>query len=679
MQIQDLPYPDPGVPDARSGPRFLWWLGRNQLGGQLRALAWGLLHFASVSALPFCVGLAVQAVVDRSGRRLALTGGLLVLACAGNALGDTFLHRAAVTNWITAAARVQQLLARKTAQLGSALTRRVAAGEVVAVSTGDVEKIGWFVEAVSRFTAAAVTIVLVCVALLVYQPALGVIVAAGLPALALAVLPLLPRATRRADLQREKAGRATELASDTVAGLRVLRGIGGEELFLDRYRRASQEVRHAAVRSARMWSLISAIQVLLPGLLLIAVVWYGVHLARTGRITVGELVTVYSSVMVLTYPLRHFEEIAMAYSFSRPSARRAARVLSLERTSAPAAADPTVAEPTAQQRTAEERTAEARTAEARTAEARTTEARTSEVSSAPAGASVSALSSDLYDPETGLRVPAGLLTAVVCGDPDAAGRLADRLGGHPAEPEPGASVLLGGVALDELPLATARTAVLVQDKDPVLLSGSLRDLLDVPSSGDVSADAALAAAQCSDVLDALAQASPVAGDPMDVRITERGRSLSGGQRQRLALARSLITDPEVLVLDEPTSAVDSHTEARIAEGLRALRTGRTTVVFTSSPLLLDRADRVVLVHEGTAVAVGVHRDLVRTEPRYRAVVTRETDEERAVHEVLSSDGTLRRDARHPLAGGSAPRGAAQDPLEDEAALRGALEEIEETA
>ncbi len=669
MQIQDLPYPDPGVPDARSGPRFLWWLGRNQLGGQLRALAWGLLHFASVSALPFCVGLAVQAVVDRSGTRLALTGGLLVLACAGNALGDTFLHRAAVTNWITAAARVQQLLARKAAQLGSVLTRRVAAGEVVAVSTGDVEKIGWFVEAVSRFTAAAVTVVLVCVALLVYQPALGVIVAAGLPALALAVLPLLPRATRRADLQREKAGRATELASDTVAGLRVLRGIGGEELFLDRYRRASQEVRHAAVRSARMWSLISAVQVLLPGLLLIAVVWYGVHLARTGRITVGELVTVYSSVMVLTYPLRHFEEIAMAYSFSRPSARRAARVLSLERTS-----EPTSAEPTAQQRTAKERTARERTARERTVEERI-----SEVSSPPAGAPVSALSGDLYDPETGLRVSAGLLTAVVCGDPDAAGRLADRLGGHPAEPEPGASVLLGGVALDELPLDTARTAVLVQDKDPVLLSGSLRDLLDVPSSGDVCADAALAAAQCADVLDALAQASPVAGDPMDVRITERGRSLSGGQRQRLALARSLITDPEVLVLDEPTSAVDSHTEARIAEGLRALRTGRTTVVFTSSPLLLDRADRVVLVHEGTAVAVGVHRDLVRTEPRYRAVVTRETDEERAVHEVLGSEGTLRRDARHPPAGGSAPRGSAQDPLEDEAALRGALEEIEETA
>ena len=586
MQIHDLPYPDPGVPDARSGPRFLWWLWRNQLGGQLKALAWGLLHFVAVSALPFCVGFAVQAVVDRSGHRLALTGALMLLCGTAVAVGDTFLHRAAVTNWITAAARVQQLLARKAADLGSALTRRVAAGEVVAVSTGDVEKIGWFVEAVSRFTAAAVTVVVVCAGLLVYQPALGTVVAAGLPVVALAVLPLLPRATRRADVQREKAGRATELASDTVAGLRVLRGIGGEELFLDRYRHASQEVRHAAVRSARMWSLISAVQVLLPGLLLIAVVWYGVHLVREGRIAVGELVTVYSSVMVLSYPLQHFEEIAMSYSFSRPSAKRAARVLSLERSAAGG-----------------------------------------DVREAAGGDRAEVPRGDLYDPATGLTAPSGRLTAVVCGVPDAAGRRAERLGGHPTEP--GRSVLLGGTALDELPLDFARTAVLVQDKDPVLLSGTLRELLDVPASGAVTAADALAAAQCEDVLDALVQGSLDAADPMDARITERGRSLSGGQRQRLALARSLVTDPEVLVLDEPTSAVDSHTEARIADGLRRLRSGRTTVVFTSSPLLLDRADRVVLVHEDEVLATGTHRELFENEPRYRAVVTRETEAEPA--------------------------------------------------
>ncbi|MET9987520.1 ABC transporter ATP-binding protein, partial [Streptomyces rochei] len=300
------------------------------------------------------------------------------------------------------------------------------------------------------------------------------------------------------------------------------------------------------------------------------------------------------------------EEIAMAYSFSRPSAKRAARVLALER-----------ATDTAGSRPAE----------------------------VPTG--------DLYDPETGLLAPSGRFTAVVCGDPDAAGRLAERLGGHPSEK--GTSALLGGVPLDELPLEAARTAVLVQDKDPVLLSGTLRELLDVPSSGAVDTEDALAAAQCGDVLAALVQGSVGADDPLDARITERARSLSGGQRQRLALARSLITDPEALVLDEPTSAVDSHTEARIAQGVRSLREGRTTVVFTSSPLLLDRADRVVFLHDGKAAATGTHRDLLHGEPRYRAVVTRETDEESAAHRdtaVLEGgapgDDVLHRDVLHRL-------------------------------
>ena len=109
----------------------------------------------------------------------------------------------------------------------------------------------------------------------------------------------------------------------------------------------------------------------------------------------------------------------------------------------------------------------------------------------------------------------------------------------------------------------------------------------------------------------------------DSPVGERGVSLSGGQRQRLALVRSLIADPPILILDEPTSAVDAHTEARIASRLREVRLGKTTIVFTTSPLVLTQMDEVHFAPEGVVLAKASHAELVLANSDYRYVVTRE--------------------------------------------------------
>jgi ABC-type multidrug transport system fused ATPase/permease subunit len=212
-------------------------------------------------------------------------------------------------------------------------------------------------------------------------------------------------------------------------------------------------------------------------------------------------------------------------------------------------------------------------------------------------------------------VAPGELTAVVAGVPEQASAIADRLGRF----ADGDGVRLGGVDLRDLPLEVVRRRVLVSEHDPRLFTGRLAGELDPTGSAPPDrVPAALHTASAGDVLEALP-------DGLATEVAERGRTFSGGQRQRLVLARALVADPEILVLVEPTSAVDAHTEARIADRLVAARAGRATVVCTTSPLLLDRADKVALVADGRVVAEGTHRELLDTDPRYRAVVTREEE------------------------------------------------------
>jgi ABC-type multidrug transport system fused ATPase/permease subunit len=206
---------------------------------------------------------------------------------------------------------------------------------------------------------------------------------------------------------------------------------------------------------------------------------------------------------------------------------------------------------------------------------------------------------------------------VVAAVPHEAVELADRLGRFVDDE----GVTLGGVRLVDLPLAAIRRRVVVSETDPMVFSGPLRTHLDPWGRSNDHGEllAAVAVANAEDVLEAMPEG-------LEGHVEERGRSFSGGQRQRLVLARALVADPEILVLVEPTSAVDAHTEARVADRLREARRGRTTVVVTASPLMLDRAERVLFLVGGRVVAQGTHRELLDTVPAYRATVTREEDE-----------------------------------------------------
>ncbi len=225
------------------------------------------------------------------------------------------------------------------------------------------------------------------------------------------------------------------------------------------------------------------------------------------------------------------------------------------------------------------------------------------------------MGAQLSEDATGFVAAPGALTCVVTARPDDGAELADRLGRFVEDD----GVRLGGVPLVDLPLRAVRSRIVVSEADPMLFSGSLREVIDPHGAADDEAiRRVIRLADAQDVVDALPEG-------LDAEIEERGRSLSGGQRQRVVLARALLADPEVLVLVEPTSAVDAHTEARIARRLHDARAGRTTVVVTASPLLLNRADCVAWLDGGRVRAEGTHRELL-ADARYREIVTRGEDE-----------------------------------------------------
>ncbi|MET8173528.1 ABC transporter ATP-binding protein [Streptomyces clavifer] len=515
---------------------------------------------------PYLLSRAIDDGLER-GQWSVLVGWVAALLAVGvlNAWLAIMRHRTMTRVRMDAAFRSVQVVVGQATRLGGALQRRVTAGEVVTIGFNDVQVIARTLTMTGPGVGAVLAYAVVAALLLTVSPLLAVVVLLGVPLLTVLVGPLLGRLQGVEATYREQQGGLAARFTDIVGGLRVLNGIGGKEVYAERYRQGSRALRTEGYRVGAVTSWIQALSVGLPTLFLGTVTWLAARMAAQGAITVGELVAVYGYAAVLVVPVSFFVEGGYDLSRGLVAARRVVRFLAMEPDSLGGGG-------------------------------------TSDGPGNPAA---------LRDPTSGVEAAPGRLTALVGARPSDSAAVIDRLGRFVES-----AVTWGGIRLGDIDLTQVRRRILVADNEADLFAGPLREVLCGPWDRDEETiGRVLRTAMAQDIVRALP-------DGLDSPVDAQGRTLSGGERQRIRLARALLADPEVLLAVEPTSAVDAHTEAAVATRLHAARSGRTTVVTSTSPLLLDRADTVHYLLDGSVVDSGSHRELLARQPGYRLLVSR---------------------------------------------------------
>ena len=559
-------------------------------------------HQTCEALVPVAIGLTIDYAVRTSD------GTAMIIA----AVGTFALFILLTTCWRTGAwflaKGVQEeghqfrLQAVRRMLTGSGIETERTSGEVLSITTSDATQSAEVLESGSWVVAALVGLAVSAFLLLRIDWALGRGVLIGVPVLVLLLNALGPLVERRTANQQEAVGLAAGVAADLLGGLRPLRGFGGVPEGVRRYARSSQTSLRAQVGALRAEAAFLGATTFTSGVLLAAVAGVAGWFALEGRITVGELITVVGLAAFIADPVLNLAGSVFILAVARASAARLAEVL------------------------------------------------TAPVRASKGTVPVSPGPLQLVDVTAGplrslsVTVAEGEVLGVVAADVVAAESLNGLLTGR-TRPERG-EVLLGGEALSALSVASLRTELLVEPHTVDLFGRSLAEAVDSGAHrGEKERTAALEAA----AVGALA-------DDLDRPLLDHGMNLSGGQRQRIALARALLADRTVLVLRDPTTAVDAVTENAIATGIRRLRhpdptsadalpgepthavhhlrdsteecvtesgaaeRARSTVLITTSPPLLGSCDRVLFLADGGAVE-GTHAELLERSD-YAAAVLR---------------------------------------------------------
>lgn len=578
--------PELAGPEAGEGWRLLGRTLREQWRGLALGIGVGLVWTAGKVSVPLLVREAIDEGVDADDPAALLRWSVAIAVAGVVAALFTGMRRwYAFRESRRTEAVLRDRIYAHIQRLHIGYHDRTAAGELMSRANSDLLRIQNAVVLIPLTISNAAAVLAVTVILALIDPVLTLLALGALPLLNVLGKRFATRLHPAVLAVQQQAAAVASVVEESVSGVRVVKGFGSEAVQASRLRGAADDLYEASLGAARVRARYSPAMELLPNLGILAVLAYGGSQVLDGELSLGTLVAFNVYVVLLVWPLRMLGMIIAGAQQAAASAGRVQEVLA-------------------------------------------TEAR-------------------IVDPRHPVELPSrrGLVGDVVF-DGVRFGYEAGRapvLDGFELHLRPGESVAvvgatgsgkstvarllprfydvdagsvrLDGVDVRDLALADLRRAVAVVFEDPFLFDDT------------VAANTAFAVPDASH--DAIVEAARLAGAHEFVEglpagyatvVGERGFGLSGGQRQRIAIARAVLADPRVLVLDDATSAVDPTKEHEIRAALEEVMVGRTTLVIAHRPATIALAQRVVLVGEGRVLAEGTHRDLLAGDERYRQVL-----------------------------------------------------------
>ena len=551
--------------------------------GVVSSLVLAALATVATVLIPALSGRAVNAIED--GDRDALVAAALLIVAAGLARLVLTVFRRLIAGRVSLGVELdlRDAVYGHLQSLELAFFDRQQTGQLMSRATVDLQSVRFFLGYGLVFMMQALlTIVMAAAAMLLLQPGLAAIALSPVPFVVWVAYRYGVKARPAAQEVQQRLAELTAEAEENISGVRVVKAFSREGRQLARFRHATERVFAQAMRSTRIQAGYSPFIGFLPQLGLAAILFFGGRQVIDGEMSLGDFTAFYTWLLMLLGPMRM---LGMALGMAQRATASGARLFEVLDTE-PRIASPAEPAPLPEGRGRVE---------------------LRNVTVHYEGAAEPSLR------DVSLDVAPGTTVALV--GPTGSGKTTlVQLLGRLYDPVEGA-VLLDGADVRTLALEDLRRAVATVDDNPFLFSATVAENIAYarPDATREEIEEAARRAQAHEFIERLA-------DGYDTLVGERGLTLSGGQRQRLAIARALVADPRVLILDDATSSVDASTESLIKAALAEAMEGRTTFVIAHRLSTIALADEIVVLEGGRIVAQGTHDELLEIDGLYREIV-----------------------------------------------------------